>query len=59
MYDEQLHNLYFSPGITQVIKSRRMIRARHVACMGKKRNAYKVLVGKPESKTPFGRDQFS
>jgi hypothetical protein len=59
MYDEQLHNLYSSPGITQVIKSRRMKRARHVACMGKKRNAYKVLLGKPEGKTPFGRAWFS
>jgi len=59
MYDEQLHNLYSSLGITQVIKSRRMKWARHVACMGKKRNAYKVLLGKPDGKTPFGRARFS
>jgi hypothetical protein len=42
-----------------VIKSRKMKWARHVACMGKQRNAYQVLMGKPEGKTPFGRAQFS
>jgi len=36
-----------------------MKRARHAARMGKKSNAYKVLLGKPEGQTPFGRAQFS
>jgi hypothetical protein len=37
-----------------VIKTTRMKQARHVAHMGKKRNAFKVLVGKPEGKRPLG-----
>jgi hypothetical protein len=43
--------LYSSPGIIRVIKSRRMRRERHVARMGEKRNAYRILVGKLEGKT--------
>jgi hypothetical protein len=38
-----------------MIKSRRMRWAGHVARMGKKRNAYRILVGKPECKRPLGR----
>jgi hypothetical protein len=38
-----------------MIKSRRMRWARHVARMGKKRNAYKILVGNLEGKRPLGR----
>jgi hypothetical protein len=38
-----------------MIKSRRMRRAGHVARMGEKRNAYRILVGKPEGKRPLGR----
>jgi hypothetical protein len=37
------------------IKSRRMRWAGHVARMGAKRNAYRILVGKPEGKRPLGR----
>jgi hypothetical protein len=47
---EELHNLYSSPNIIRMIKSRRMRWARHVACMGVKRNAYRILVGKPEGR---------
>jgi hypothetical protein len=50
LYNEELHNLYFSPNIIRTIKSRRMGCARHVAWMGEKRNAYRILVGKPEEK---------
>ena len=39
----------------QVIKSRRMRWAGHVASMGKRRGVYRVLVGKPEGKRPVGR----
>jgi len=39
----------------QVIKSRRMRWARHVAGMGEERGVYRVLVGKPEGKRPLGR----
>jgi hypothetical protein len=38
-----------------MIKSRRTSWARHVARTGEKRNAYKILVGKPEGKRPLGR----
>jgi hypothetical protein len=51
----KLDNLYSSPGIIRMVKSRRMRRAGHVAGMGEKRNAYRILVGKPEGKTPLRR----
>jgi hypothetical protein len=38
-----------------VMKSRKMRWAGHIACMGKMRNAYKILVGEPERKVPLGR----
>jgi hypothetical protein len=44
--------LYTSPNIIRMIKSRRMRWAGHVARMGETRNAYRMLVGKPEAKTP-------
>jgi hypothetical protein len=53
--DEELHSLYSSPSIITMIKSRRMKWAGHVAGMGEKRNAYRILVGKPEGKRPLGR----
>jgi hypothetical protein len=46
---------YFSPSIIRMIKSRRMRWEGHVARMGEKRNAYRILVGKPEGKRPLGR----
>jgi hypothetical protein len=55
--NEELHNLYCSPNAFFIIKSRKMIRARHVARMMAMRNAYKILVGKPEVKRPLGRPQ--
>jgi hypothetical protein len=55
LHNEELHNLYSSPSIIRIIKSRRMRWAGHVARMGKKRNVYRLLVGKPEEKRPLGR----
>ena len=55
MHNEELNDLYSSPNIVQVIKSRRMRRAGHVARMGEERGVYRVLVGKPEGKRPLGR----
>jgi hypothetical protein len=55
LHNEELHNLYSSPSIIRMIKSRRMRWAGHVARMGKKRNAYRILVGHPEGKRPLGR----
>jgi hypothetical protein len=53
--NEEVHNLYSSPSIIGIIKSRRMRWVGCVARMGKKRNVYRLLVGKPEGKRPLGR----
>jgi hypothetical protein len=53
-HNEELHNLYFSPSIIRIIRSRRMMLAGHVARMGEKRNVYRLLVGNPEGKRPLG-----
>ena len=50
-----MHNLYSSPNIVRVIKSRRMRWAGHVARMGEGRGVYRVLVGKPVGRRPLGR----
>jgi hypothetical protein len=55
LHNKELHNLYSSPSIIRIIKSRRMRWAGHVARMGEKRNVYRLLVGKPEGKRPLGR----
>jgi hypothetical protein len=55
LHNEELHNLYSSPSIIRIIKSRRMRWVGHVARMGEKRNVYRLLVGKPEGKRPLGR----
>jgi hypothetical protein len=55
LHNEELHNLYSSPIVIRIIKSRRMRWAGHVARMGEKRNFYRLRVGKPEGKRPLGR----
>jgi len=55
LHNEELNDMYCSPNIVRVIKSRRMKWAGHVARMGEKRGVYRVLVGKPEGKRPLGR----
>jgi hypothetical protein len=55
LHNEELHNLYSSPSIIRMVKSRRMRLAGHVSGMGEKRNAYRILVGNPEGKRPLGR----
>jgi hypothetical protein len=55
LHNEELHDLYSSPSIIRIIKARRMRWAMHVARMGEKRNAYRLLVGKPEGRRPLGR----
>jgi hypothetical protein len=52
---QELRDLYCTPYIVQVIKSRRMKWAGHVARMGDKRGAYRVLMGNTEGKRPLGR----
>jgi hypothetical protein len=55
LHNDELHDLYSSPNIVRVVKSRRMRWAGHVARMGEGRGAYRVLVGRPEGRRPFGR----
>jgi hypothetical protein len=51
----KLRDLYSSPSIIRIIKSRRIRWAGHVARMGEKRNVHRLLVGKPEGRRPLGR----
>jgi len=55
LHKEELNDLYSSPNIMRVIKSRRMRWAGLVACMGEERVVYRVLVGKPEGRGALGR----
>jgi hypothetical protein len=55
LHNEELHNLYSSPSIIRMIKSRRMRRAGNVARTGANRNAYMILVGMSEGKRLLGR----
>jgi hypothetical protein len=55
LLNEKLHDLYSLPSIIRIMKSRRMRWAGHVAQMWEKRNAYRLLVGKPEGRRPLGR----
>ena len=55
LHNEELNGLYCSPIIVWVIKLRKVRWAGHVLCIGDRRGAYKVLVGKLEGKRPFGR----
>ena len=55
LHNEELNDLYSSPNIVRVIKSRRMKWAGHVARIGKENGEYRVLVEKPERKRPLGR----
>jgi len=54
LHNEELNDLYSSPNIVRVIKSRRMRREGHVACMGERGGVYRVLVGKLEGKRALG-----
>jgi hypothetical protein len=55
LHNKELHNLYSLPNIIRMIKSRRMRWAGHVARIGEKQNAYRILVGKPDGTRPLGR----
>jgi len=54
LHNEERNDLYSSPNIVRVIKSKRMRWAGHVARMGEERGVYMVLVGKPEGRRPLG-----
>jgi hypothetical protein len=55
LHNDELHNLYSSPNIVRMIKSRRIRWAGHVARIVEGRGVYRVLVGRPEVKRPLGR----
>jgi len=55
LHNDELHELYSSPNIFSVMKSRRMRWAGHVAIMEEGRGIYRVLVWRPEGKRPLGR----
>ena len=55
LHNEELNDLYPSPNIFRVIKSRRMRWAEHEVRIGDRRGAYRVLVGKSEGKRSHGR----
>jgi hypothetical protein len=55
LHNEVLHNFYSSPNIIRMMKPRKMRWTGHIARMGEKRNAYRILVGKPEGKRTLGK----
>jgi hypothetical protein len=55
LHNKELNDLYSSPNIMRVVKSRRLRWTGHVERMGKDRDVYRVLVGKPEGRRPWGR----
>jgi hypothetical protein len=55
LHNEELRELYSSPSIIRIIKSKRIRLTGHVARMGEKRNACRLLVRKPKGKKPLGR----
>jgi hypothetical protein len=57
LHNQELHNLHASSSIIRVIKSRSMMWAEYVACMGEMSNAYNILVAKPEKQSSLGRSR--
>jgi hypothetical protein len=55
IHNEELNDVYSSTNIIRVIKSKRMRWAGHVARMGEKRGAFRILVARPEGRRPLGR----
>jgi hypothetical protein len=55
LHNVELRDFYSSPSIITILKARRMRWAGYVARIGEKRNAYRLLVGKPEGKSQLGR----
>jgi len=55
LHNEELNDLYCSPNIARVIKSRRIRWAGHVARMGEGKGVFRVSLGEPEGKRPVGR----
>jgi hypothetical protein len=58
LHNGELHNLHASPHVVRVIKSWSIRWAGYIARMGKVRNAYNILIGKPEGTRPLGRTRY-
>jgi hypothetical protein len=56
--NEDLNDMYSSPNIIRVIKSRRMRWAGYIARRGERRGVYRIFVWKPEGKRPLGKPRF-
>jgi hypothetical protein len=59
LHNEELHNLYSSSNIIRMIKSRRIRWTGHIACIAERRNAYRILMERPEGKRPLGRPRLT
>jgi hypothetical protein len=57
LHSEGLHNLYTSPGIIRMMKSRKVRWTGHVTYMGENRSANRILEGKLEGRIPLGRPE--
>jgi hypothetical protein len=55
LHNEELHNMYASENIIRLMKSRKIRWVGRVERMEGMRNAYKILIGKPEGRRPLGR----
>jgi hypothetical protein len=55
LHNEELYDLYFSPNIIRVIKSKRLRWAEHAASIGEKRGAYRLLVVKLDGRRALGK----
>jgi hypothetical protein len=55
LHKKELYALHVSPNIIRVKKNQRIRWVEHVACMGERRLAYRVVVRRPERKRPLGR----
>jgi hypothetical protein len=58
LHNDEINDMYSSPNIVRVIKSRRMRWTGHVARMGKRRVVYRVLLGNLEGKIPLWRSKY-
>ena len=58
LHYEELNDLYSLLNVVRAIKLCRIRWAEHVAHMGERRVAYRVLVGKPEWRRPLGRPRY-